>query len=939
MKKYRAKRPSINALKTSASKYKSLPNSIINNLPAKVSELEAKLKRYQELVENVDDVLVDIDSSGHVIYVSPNVKKYLGYKPEELIGTIPNILMPPEESAERYSHFLGLASEGKKIDAMEMTYFHKDGHRLIVEAYAVPYFGDQGQLLGYLGVVRDITKRKRTEQAVCQSEENHRRPVQNTTAIILRVDLQGRITFINDFAQKLFCYSADEIIGKHSIRTIIPELESTGRDLVSMFDLIIADPDSFHTNRNENIKKTGERIWVEWTTSGIFDHEGQLREFLAVGIDITERKRIEEALNESNKRFRIYFETPIAGMAITSPDKGWIEVNDKICSLLGYSRKELTNMTWSEITHPDDLADDIRHFNNVLSGEIDAYSLEKRFIRKDGEIIWTNLAVGCLRNPDSSVKQFAATLLDISERKQADEKLRAKESELQFIANATPIVLTRIDKNLRYVFVNDALAEMFGLSKECIIGKKVIEIIGKDAFETIRPNIKRVLKGERLSFEIKIPCEKLEPRYMHCEYIPEINEQGEITGWLATLLDITERKQMEKLLREREERFRTAFDKGAVPMVLTALDGRLMLVNPAFCKMVGYRESELVGMNIYEFTHRDYFPENKYGIDAVVKGEKDSFRMEKRYICKDGRVIWVDMSTASVRDDDGKPLYLVTHVQDVTIRKQAGAVLRMAKSELEQKVSERTSRLVEINLDLVKEMEKRKLVEEKLLLAQQNLRAMASEITLADERSRKNFAADLHDTVVQTLGAAKIKAQLVQSQIPKKARPLFDDFLDMLTRSLVQTRSIISEMSPPVLNELGLIPALEWLTEQFRKQHGINVRFESNKQNVSLAHDIKVFLFQATRELLMNIVKHAKASSALVKFSKNGKEVSIHVSDDGQGFGAEDAFRPELKGSYGLYSIRERLQHMGGELTIESMPGQGTTIHVIAPRAIEYKIP
>src|SRR5258706_2916125 len=135
----------------------------------------------------------------------------------------------------------------------------------------------------------------------------------------------------------------------------------------------------------------------------------------------SEWRRAEEVLRTSEERFRRYFELGLIGMAITSPDKGCIEVNDEICKILGYERNELLQKTWAELTHPDDLAADVANFNRVLVGEFDGYSMDKRWIRKDGQVIHSTVSVKCLRREDGTIDSCVAFLQDITARKGAEE--------------------------------------------------------------------------------------------------------------------------------------------------------------------------------------------------------------------------------------------------------------------------------------------------------------------------------------------------------------------------------------------------------------------------------------------------------------------------------------------------------------------------------------
>lgn len=252
-------------------------------------------------------------------------------------------------------------------------------------------------------------------------------------------------------------------------------------------------------------------------------------------------------------------------------------------------------------------------------------------------------------------------------------------------------------------------------------------------------------------------------------------------------------------------------------------------------------------------------------------------------------------------------------------------------STLDTKVQERTAQLLEMNNSLLDEVDERKRTEKALRLAQKDLRSMESEVVLTEEKSRNLFAIDLHDTVVQTLGAAKLRSQLIQDKITTEAKPIFNEMQNLLTESIKQARSIMAEMSPPVLNELGLIPSLEWLSEKVMNEHQIDISFVNKTKRIKLPRDIQVLLFQSVRELLLNVAKHAQARIVTVKVTQNGRNMNIEITDDGKGFDVKTIFIPGEQGGFGLYGIRERLKHIGGKLAIKSGRNQGTTVLMLVP--------
>jgi signal transduction histidine kinase len=232
------------------------------------------------------------------------------------------------------------------------------------------------------------------------------------------------------------------------------------------------------------------------------------------------------------------------------------------------------------------------------------------------------------------------------------------------------------------------------------------------------------------------------------------------------------------------------------------------------------------------------------------------------------------------------------------------------------------------------DISEQKTIEERLRSAQRRLRAMAAELVVADERSRQHFASDIHDSVVQTLGAAKLRSELLREHVGREGIPLLDEVQKFVTESISEARLIMSELSPPVLQDLGFLPAVEWLAEQVESKHGISIEFRRRDSLASISHEIQVLLYQAIREILMNVVKHARARKVSITVSNAASKVRVEVNDDGVGFKPAKIYKDQHSG-YGLFGIRERLKHFGGRMYIQSQPGKGTRVVMFSPRIVE----
>jgi len=228
---------------------------------------------------------------------------------------------------------------------------------------------------------------------------------------------------------------------------------------------------------------------------------------------------------------------------------------------------------------------------------------------------------------------------------------------------------------------------------------------------------------------------------------------------------------------------------------------------------------------------------------------------------------------------------------------------------------------------------KRKQSNERLRSYQERLRSLASELVLTEERERRRLATDLHDAIAQNLAISKIKLDALRSQLSSEdLTDALDEVRELLKPAIRDARSLIFQLSPPILYALGLEAAVESLAEQVQQHHGLVTTFADDKQPKPLSEDILVLLFRAVQELLINVVKHSQTGTARITMRRDNGCVRIDVEDDGVGFDSTGIdFHIASRKGFGLFSLRERLHHLGGRLEINSKPGQGTQVTLVAP--------
>lgn len=265
-------------------------------------------------------------------------------------------------------------------------------------------------------------------------------------------------------------------------------------------------------------------------------------------------------------------------------------------------------------------------------------------------------------------------------------------------------------------------------------------------------------------------------------------------------------------------------------------------------------------------------------------------------------------------------------------RRQASRALLSAHNDLERRVRERTAELEKLNAALKTEVRERELRQKEILSYQEKLRGLSAELILTEERERREIATELHDEIGQTLAMAKMRVGALRSACSgSEAAGGLKDLSAFIDEAILATRSLTFQLASPILYELGLESALERLAEDMRKRHGLRVDFSGDGRNKPLPTETSVMIFKAVRELLMNAVKHSKASAVKVRVRSAAGKIAVTVRDNGRGFSPAAAGYGNDRRGFGLFSIREKVSHLGGAFRLSTRPGAGTLAVITAP--------
>ena len=856
--------------------------SVLNRRDMVKMQTEDALRNSEEeiaaIIKAAPDAIIVVDEKGKILKWNPEAENLFGYTMEEIRGKLLAETIMPVEYREIHENDMEKFRLTGESDIAGRTIELK-GIKKNQEIFDVALRMSPAKVkdrMVFMGFVRDITEQKLLDEKLKDFNKELTRQVEEKTRELTEIferltdgfialDTNFNYTYVNKKAGELFRKDPVLLTGKN-IWKEYPDLVGTST-YQAFHEAFVQQEYTVNTDYYKPLQ-----LWQE---THIYPHPEGLSVFIR---DISEARLAEIALREKEAKYRTLVEEAVDAILVLSPGEGhFIEANKKAAELLGYSVDELIQLNLPDLIFPNDPLPP--PYDRLQTGE--SVRIERTFRKKNGEGVAVESSVR--RMPDGN---YLAFVRDITDRKKAEQEINDARKLSDKLIDSLPGVFYFYDANGKFIRWNTQFETVTGYSGAEIAGMHPVNFFHDDEKEYITKRIEDVFikgvndaeagflnkNGERIPYYFKAVS---------------IDYEGQ-PCLLGYGIDITERKKYEEELRASETKYKLLFESNPLPMWMLSLpEYRVIDVNSSALTQYGYTKEEFLAIDVANIRPKEDRDRFKTITDKGFRSEHHAGVW--RHLKKDGTIIYVDIVTHDLFYE-GKP----------------------ARFVLANNVTEKY------------------IAEEKLKESYQSIRILTDHLQKIREEERTHIAREIHDELGQQLTVLKMDIAWLNKKIDPqhhKMKEKVQELLSMIDTTVKTVRRIASELRPSLIDDLGLIPAMEWHLEDFEKRSGIKTEFNKPQAGTNLSDEVKIGLFRIFQESLTNVARHAKAHEVNVSLEQNDKKVVLTVTDDGVGFNQENASKKTL----GILGMKERTLMLGGEYTITGTKGKGTKVLVSVP--------
>lgn len=837
----------------------------------------------EKIIDSLPGIFYFYDHTGKFIRWNKRFETISGYSAAEIARMHPTHFFPEEEK-EYISSRIGDVFQKGTAEA-EAHFLSKDGRRTPFY-FTGSYIEYEGQPC-LLGTGIDITERKRTETAILREKNLSQKIIGSLPGIFYFFDHTGKFLQWNKQLEITSGYSTEEISRMHPSEFFAPEFRN---DIEKNMNEVFRHGDRYA--EGYLVAKDRRKIPFYFTGSMI-EFEGQ-NCIVGTGIDITEKKKAEKKLKEERLLLRTLIDNLPDYIYVKNREFKHVINNRANVELLGAENEaETLGKTASDYFGEKAAEGFLDADRRVFESGEPVMNTEELIINKDGEQRWLLTTKVPLLDKDRKAHMLVGISRDITDRKQAQKELEQSNERFEMIARTTNDAIWEWDFTSNQVWANDMHQALYGLSKEDPIPdhQEWRNRLHPDERDRVVSDLEKALASDKnvwiAEYQFRNGGEEYKSIYDRTYIVRD--RDGQPLRMMGSMADISARKKAEETLRQNEEKYRLLFSNSPLPMWVYDLESfRFLDVNEAAISHYGYTRAEFLQMNIADIRPKE-------DVERMISSSRNPHSGVRsagywRHFKKDGTLMDVEVHSHDIIYNNKKARLVLAN--DVTDKNLA-----------QQRIRETT----------------------------EELRMLSARLQEIREEERMHMAHEIHDELGQRLTVLKMDISWLGRKMKtdeEEIREKIKNTLALLDGTIKIVRKIATELRPGILDDLGLIPALEWQSKEFEDRSGIRVSFQSNISEIALNIQVATGLFRIFQESLTNVGRHAQATDVQASLAVENEILVMTISDNGVGF---DKTRQEGVKTLGIIGMKERTKGINGEYTIESEPGKGTTVKVTIP--------